>query len=127
MRQFGYTQTIPRHHVVSAPPALTYRQINDMFADFESHLVSEETRSIIAVNNWSYVEWYTKWFFRLSHSYMVHAAPGDPTRPTHQEILEKEQTQLDHAKDVLPRRRRIMEILQADIYKDIFLDESDVR
>ncbi|XP_050897988.1 uncharacterized protein LOC127104888 [Lathyrus oleraceus] len=42
MRQFGYTQTIPRHPIVSTPPALTCRQIDDMFDDYESHLVLEE-------------------------------------------------------------------------------------
>ncbi|XP_050897899.1 uncharacterized protein LOC127104788 [Lathyrus oleraceus] len=39
MRKFGYTQTIPKHPVVSTPPTLTCRQMNDMFDDYESHLV----------------------------------------------------------------------------------------
>lgn len=56
MQQFGYTQTILRHPVIYVPPALTRRQIDDMFADFESHLIPEEAHSILVVNNWSYVD-----------------------------------------------------------------------
>lgn len=32
---------------------------------------------------------------------MVHATPKDPSRPTHYEILEEEQTQLYHAEEIL--------------------------
>lgn len=48
IRQFGYTQTILRHLVVSAPSVLTRRQMDDMFDDYESHLVPEEAQSTIA-------------------------------------------------------------------------------
>lgn len=58
---------------------------------------------------------------------MVQAAPEDPSRSSHQEILEEEQTQLDHVEDVLPRYRRIMEIVHACIDRGIFPDGSDVR
>lgn len=40
-------------------------------------MVLEEAQSIIVVNDLSYIEWYIRWFFRASHPYMVHAAPGD--------------------------------------------------
>lgn len=46
----------------------------------------------------------------MSHLYMVQVATRDPTRPAHQKILEEEHTQLDHAHDVLPICRRIVEI-----------------
>lgn len=92
MRQFGYTQTIPRHLVVSAPPTLTHIQIEDMFDDYESHLVSDEACATIAESDWSYVEWYIRWFFRMSHPYMVQATLRDPPRPALQEILEEEKT-----------------------------------
>lgn len=58
---------------------------------------------------------------------MVHDAPGDPSRPTHQEIIEEEHTQLGHAHDVLPRCRCIVEIAQEAIDKCIFPDGSEVR
>ncbi|XP_050919052.1 uncharacterized protein LOC127136550 [Lathyrus oleraceus] len=81
--QFGYTQTIPKHSVVSAPHVLTHRQMDDMFDDYESHLVLEEAQSTIAPTDWSYVDEYIRCFFKVSHSYMVQAAPGDPPRSSH--------------------------------------------
>ena len=67
------------------------------------------------------------WFFRVSHPYMVQDAPGDPPMPAHQEILEEEQARRDHATDVLPRCRRIMELARDGIDRGLFLDGSDVR
>ncbi|CAL5197040.1 unnamed protein product [Lathyrus oleraceus] len=127
MRQFDCTKTIPIHPVVSTPPALTHTQMDDMFDDYESHLAPKEAQSIIAPSDWSHVDGYIKEFFRVSHPYMVQASLGDPPRPAHQEILEEEQTQLDHAKDVLPRYRRIMGIVHVGIDKSIFPDGSNVR
>lgn len=127
MQQFDYTQAIPRHLVVSAPPTLTRRQMDEMFDDYESHLVPEEAQSTIAPSDWSYVDGYIRWFFRVSHLYMVQAPPRDSPKPTHQEILEETQAQLDHVECVLPIFRRIVEIARADIDKGIFLDRSNVR
>lgn len=89
MRQFDYTQTILKNSIVSTH-ALTHKHIDDMFDDYESHLVLEEAHSIITLSDLSYVERYIKWFFRVSHSYMVHAAPRDPPKPAYLEILEEE-------------------------------------
>lgn len=43
MRQFSYIQTIPRYSVVSAHPAMTRKDMNVMFDDYLSYLISEET------------------------------------------------------------------------------------
>ncbi|XP_050889784.1 uncharacterized protein LOC127095089 [Lathyrus oleraceus] len=91
MRKFDYTQTIPRHPNVSSPPALTCRQMGDIFDDYESHLVLEEAQSTIAPSDWRYVNGYIRWFLRVSRLYMMHATPGDTLRPAHREILEEEQ------------------------------------
>lgn len=48
MRLFGYMHTTPRHPVVTSPPALTHRQIDDIFAYFKSHLIPGEAQSMIA-------------------------------------------------------------------------------
>ncbi|XP_050877097.1 uncharacterized protein LOC127080851 [Lathyrus oleraceus] len=90
MCQFSYTQTIPRDHVVFAPPALTHRQMDDMFYDYESHLVLEEAQTIMTPSDWSYVDGYIRWFFRVSHLYMMHVVLEDPLRLAHHEILEEE-------------------------------------
>lgn len=47
MLMFGYTQIIPRYHIVSAPPTFTRRHMYDMFDDYERHLIPEEARSTI--------------------------------------------------------------------------------
>lgn len=127
MRQFSYIQIIPRHPVVSAPPTMTCRQMYVMFDDYEIHLVLEKAYNTITNNDWSYVNRYIRWFFRVPHLYMVQAASGDPPMLAYQEILEEKQTQLNHVEDVLPRCHRILEITQAGIDKCIFLDGSDVR
>lgn len=127
MRWFDYTQTISRHTTVSAPPAMTRRDINAMFNDYLSHLILEEAHNTIVESDWSYIDGYIRWFFRVSHSYMAHAALGDSSMSAHQEILEEEHAQLNHAHDVLSRCRCIMEIAQTDIDRDIFPDESEVR
>ncbi|XP_050919216.1 uncharacterized protein LOC127136732 [Lathyrus oleraceus] len=77
MRKFDYIQTIPRHYVVSAPPTFTRREMDVMFNDYLSHLVQEETRSTIVESDWSYADEYIRWFFKVSHLYMVQDAPRD--------------------------------------------------
>ena len=47
MRQFDYVQTIPRHPIVSALFVLTRRQIEEMFHDYESHMVLEGVQTTI--------------------------------------------------------------------------------
>ena len=51
MRQFGYTQTIPRHPALFFPPAVKRKEMDEIFDDFENHLVPEEARSIVAPND----------------------------------------------------------------------------
>ena len=127
MRQFGYTQTIPRHPAVSAPLGLTRREIDDIFADYEHHLVPEEARATTAPTDWACADGYISWFFTVSHPYMVPTAPGSPPRPAHQEILEEQQSQMDHTQDVLPRCRRILQIARSGIEAGFFPEGSGGR
>lgn len=60
----------------------------------------------------------------MSHPYIVHPTPGDPSSLAHQEILEEVHTRLYHAHDVFPRCRHIMEIVHAGIDRGIFPDFS---
>ncbi|XP_058783614.1 uncharacterized protein LOC131658324 [Vicia villosa] len=45
IRQFSYCQTIPRHPFVSVRLGLTRRQIDDIFADYQNHMVPDEARA----------------------------------------------------------------------------------
>ncbi|XP_058775726.1 uncharacterized protein LOC131650002 [Vicia villosa] len=107
MRQFGYAQTMPHNPTVSAPITMTRRQLDEVFADKEHHMVPEEARATRAENDWSCVEGYITWYYRVSHPYMIPAAHGDPPRPAHEEILQAHQAELDHTHDLLPRCRQI--------------------
>lgn len=51
---------------------------------------------------------------------MIHDAPGDPPRPSHHQILDGEQTRVDHAVDVLPKYRRMMEMRRQVLTEDSF-------
>src|ERR1051325_6157071 len=101
IRQFGFTQTIPRNPNVCAPPTVKMRDMDDLFDDFENHLVPEKARSTVTPDDWSYEYGYMIWFFRVSHPYMIEDAPGNPPRSVHQEILEEEQAMRGHDHDVL--------------------------
>lgn len=81
-----------------------------MFDDYESHLVPDESHNTISNRDWSYVDGYIRWFFRVSHLYMVQAALGDQSISAHQEIPEEDHAQLDHVEDALSKCHRIVEI-----------------
>lgn len=100
---------------------MTHIDMNAMFGDYLSHMAPEEARSTIAQSDWSYVDRYIRWFFRVSLSYMVQASLGDPPRSAYQEIPEEEHVRLNHGHDMLHRYHRIVEIAHASIGKCIFL------
>ncbi|XP_058776609.1 uncharacterized protein LOC131650927 [Vicia villosa] len=127
MRQFRFTQTIPQDPTVVAPPTVGLRDMNGFFDDFENHFVPEEARSTVATSDWSYKHSYMLWFFQVSHPYMIYDVPGNPPRPVHHEILEEKQVRTDHATNMLPTCRRIMELAWDGIDTGLFPDGSNVR
>ncbi|XP_058765318.1 uncharacterized protein LOC131638792 [Vicia villosa] len=70
--------------------------LDEVFVDWEHHMVHEEARATITEHEWSYVEGYISWYYRVSHPYMLPATDGDPPRPAHEEILRTHQAELDH-------------------------------
>ncbi|XP_058782441.1 uncharacterized protein LOC131656893 [Vicia villosa] len=58
MRQFGYQQTIPRDPIVSVPIAMTRRQLDDVFADWEHHMVLNKTLATRSEVDWNCVDEY---------------------------------------------------------------------
>lgn len=56
--QLGYMQYIPRDPYVSAPHAMTHRDMDYMFDDYLNHLVLEEARNTITESHYNYVDSY---------------------------------------------------------------------
>ncbi|XP_058725553.1 uncharacterized protein LOC131596833 [Vicia villosa] len=106
-RPFGFEQTIPRDPSVSAPIAMACMQLEEVFADWEHHMVPEEAWATPSEHDWGCVERYISWYYRVSHPYMLPDAEGGPSRPAHEEILRAHQAQLDHTQDLLPLYRQI--------------------
>ncbi|XP_058733393.1 uncharacterized protein LOC131605002 [Vicia villosa] len=127
MRQFSYQQTISRHPSDSAYIAMTSQQLDDVFVDWEHHIVPDEARETRSEVDWSYVNGYINWYYRVSHSYMIPTAPGSPPRPAHEEILRTYQTQLNHTQDVLPWCRQIADMGRACIANGFFPERSNDR
>ncbi|XP_058746900.1 uncharacterized protein LOC131619875 [Vicia villosa] len=67
MRQFGFEQTIPRDPTASAPISMTRMQLEEVFADWEQHVVHEEARAMPPDHDWSCVEGYISWYYKVSH------------------------------------------------------------
>ncbi|XP_058753024.1 uncharacterized protein LOC131626212 [Vicia villosa] len=61
MLQFGYQQTIPRRPSDSASIAMTCRKLDEVFANWEHHMVPDEARATKVVVDWSCVDGYITW------------------------------------------------------------------
>ncbi|XP_058733526.1 uncharacterized protein LOC131605153 [Vicia villosa] len=96
MRQFGFQQTIPRHPSDSAPITMTRWQLDEVFADWEHHMVPDEARETRLEVDWSCIDRYITWYYRVSHPYILPIAPGLPPRPAYEEILRTHQAQMDY-------------------------------
>ncbi|XP_058771909.1 protein MAIN-LIKE 1-like [Vicia villosa] len=107
MRQFGHVQMILKSPFHVAPDTVTSREIAAIFEDWAHHLVLKEYRSMVATKRWHCVDGYVTWFYRVSHPLVTPDAPGDPPRPSHEEILENRQAEDDQATDILPVCQRI--------------------
>ncbi|XP_058742319.1 uncharacterized protein LOC131614782 [Vicia villosa] len=62
--------------------------LDEVFADWEHHMVLAEARETTSEKDLSCVEGYITWYYRISHTYMLPTAPGSPSRPAHKEILQ---------------------------------------
>ncbi|XP_058760543.1 uncharacterized protein LOC131633885 [Vicia villosa] len=58
MRQFGYCQMIPHGPLVFAPILMTRWQIDEVFADWEHHMVPDEAQATRSEKNWSCTDEY---------------------------------------------------------------------
>lgn len=103
-------QYIPKDHYVYVPPSKTRRDMDIMFDDYLNYMAPEEAQSTIVESDCNYVDGYIWWFFGVSHSYVIHDTPEDPSRSALWEIQEDEHVRTNHVVDVLPRCRHTLEI-----------------
>ncbi|XP_058761122.1 uncharacterized protein LOC131634468 [Vicia villosa] len=87
VRQFDYQHTIPRQPSDSALIAMTRRRLDEVFANWDHHMVPAEARATTSERDWSCVDGYITSYYRVSHLYMLPTAPRSPPRPAHKEIL----------------------------------------
>ncbi|XP_058766868.1 uncharacterized protein LOC131640495 [Vicia villosa] len=97
MRQFGRVHMILRSPFEAAPDTISRVGLTAIFVDWAHHLVTEEYRRLVATQSWHCVDGYMTWFYRVSHPLMTLEAPEDPPRLAHEEILENQQAEKDHA------------------------------
>ncbi|XP_058774201.1 uncharacterized protein LOC131648465 [Vicia villosa] len=91
MQQFDYVQTIPRSPTQASRDTIARWDLNDIFEDWEQHMVPEEYRLMQESSSWQYVEGYVIWFYTVSHPIMTLDALGHPPRSAHEKILENQQ------------------------------------
>ncbi|MCI58420.1 serine/threonine-protein phosphatase 7 long form-like protein, partial [Trifolium medium] len=67
LRQFGYTQTIPRLQTQSTNPLTTWDHISAHFAEYLDRVLTPEQRGLTAIHPWDAAPGYMRWYFRISH------------------------------------------------------------
>ncbi|XP_045822299.1 protein MAIN-LIKE 1-like [Trifolium pratense] len=90
LRQFGRVQTIPRHPSHSANPLTPRLQISQQYAQYMDWVLTPEERGDLPLHSWNVAPGYMRWYFRISHPYMIPLPPGDPPRPFEMEALIEE-------------------------------------
>lgn len=118
--KFGFLRIILRSPFVDAHISIVRRHLDDILADYESHLVPEKYQSMSATSQWHYAESYMTWFYHVPHPVITLDAPRLPPRPAHEEILKNEQARDDHIVDVLSICQNIMWITYESIESGLF-------
>ncbi|MCI52951.1 serine/threonine-protein phosphatase 7 long form-like protein, partial [Trifolium medium] len=77
LHQFGYTQTIPRYPSQSADPLATRDRISAHFAQYLDRVLTPEQRGLVVIHPWDVAPRYMRWYFRISHPYMMPLPHGD--------------------------------------------------
>ncbi|MCI67876.1 hypothetical protein A2U01_0089135, partial [Trifolium medium] len=73
LRQFGFTQTIPRHPSQDADPFAKREHISEQFAEYLDRMLTLEQRGLAAIYSWY-----------AAYGYMRPLPLGDPPRPCEQ-------------------------------------------
>ncbi|GAU33298.1 hypothetical protein TSUD_279760 [Trifolium subterraneum] len=94
LRQYGYTQTIPRLPTQPADPLATRERISAQFAEYLDRVLTPEQRGVAAI----------------SHPYMMPLPPGDRPRPCELEAIVQEEGPL--ASSLTDTNNRIIFVLE---------------
>ncbi|MCI53038.1 putative IMP dehydrogenase/GMP reductase, partial [Trifolium medium] len=95
LRQFGFTQTIPRLPSQAADPSVKREDILAQFAEYLDRLLTPEQIGLAAIYPWYATPGYIRWYFRISHPYMRLLPPRDPPRPCEAEAIIEEEAELE--------------------------------
>ncbi|MCI39154.1 putative IMP dehydrogenase/GMP reductase, partial [Trifolium medium] len=97
LRQFGFTQTIPRLPSQAADPLAKRGHISAQFGEYLDRVLTPEQRGLGAIYPWYAAPGYMRWYFLISHPYMRPLPPGEPLRPCEQEALIEEEAEMEGA------------------------------
>lgn len=126
MSYFGCVHIILRSPFVPAPNNIIHKHLDDILADYKSHLVLEEYQSMSSIIQWSYVDGYMTWFYNVLHQVMTSNTPGHPPMPTNEEIRMNGQARDGHVIALLICQN-ILWITYEDIEFELFeRDGNDV-
>lgn len=100
---------------MSASNNIVHKHLDNILADYKSHIVPDEYRSMSSTSQWSYAEGYMTWFYSVSHPVMTLDTHGHPPKPAHEEIIKHEYVRDEHSIDVLLMCLNIMQIMYEDI------------
>ncbi|MCI52458.1 putative IMP dehydrogenase/GMP reductase, partial [Trifolium medium] len=95
LRQFGFTQTIPRLPSQAADLFVKREDIFAHFADYWDRVLTPEHRGLAAIYLWYAALGYMRWYFQISYPYMRPLPPGDPPRPCEAEAIIEEEAELE--------------------------------
>jgi hypothetical protein len=90
LRQYDYVQTIPRPPTSIGP--LHPAEVATTFLEFDVHVISQQDRGepVPVDEGWKHSDGYIKWFYHVSHSFIVNPAPVPvyvAQRPAYQEVI----------------------------------------
>src|SRR3954462_5898147 len=122
MRQFRFVQRIPRSPFEAAPDKVSRVQLTAIWEDWQHHVVPQEYRLTRVTQDWHSEEGYVTWFYPVSHPLLRPDVPDAP-RPAHEEILENQQAEDDHAIDLMSICQRI-EMLGRDALDRGIVDQG---
>ncbi|MCI47528.1 hypothetical protein A2U01_0068770, partial [Trifolium medium] len=88
---------IPRHPCQSADPLIVKNRhhIFAHFASFVDRMLTPKHIGLTDIHPWDAAPGYMRWYFRISHSYMLPLPPGDPPRPCEVEALVEEEAEAE--------------------------------